>query len=506
MRRKLLLLFLPILLLCFLSSCQEYKYRIGVSQCGKDDWHAKMVGDLMREANSHPEVEVLFRVADHETQEQLADLEDLYRQNIDLLIVSPNHADELEPIISKFYDRGTPVIVVDRTLHGNKYTASVSSDNQDIGKRLGTYIASKLGGHGRILEITGTATTSTSQERHRGLAAELAKFPDIQIVVSEPARWSKERARHLTDSLLRAYPDIDLIAAHNDLMAEGAYEACQELHRDSMPIIGVDCLPNQGLNDILNGRLSATCANPSGAVEAFDVALNILEGKPYEKKTVLSTLLVDEHNAPLVLMHSQMLQEYDKKIEDINGELGFYWRRARLQHMLLVACALILSLIVAMILIITRSRHIQERLRIKNLLLKLYHIETVTKEKDSEESNEPAELNLPDAEFNTVDTTFVTRLQDYIMANMSNPDLNVNDLCNEMNMSRVQLYRKCKTQTNFSPVEFVRIIRLKHANDLLQNTHHSISEIAYEVGFSSPSYFAKCYRDQYGISPTESKK
>ena len=135
--------------------------------------------------------------------------------------------------------------------------------------------------------------------------------------------------------------------------------------------------------------------------------------------------------------------------------------------------------------------------RIRNLLLSRRHIDT---------GQENTQEQMKQAEFSSVDTIFVTRLQDFIIANMANSDLSINDLCGEMHMSRVQLYRKCKSLTDVSPVELVRNLRLQKAKHLLESSQLSVSEIAYEVGFSSPSYFAKCYRDQYGVSPTGSKK
>ena len=75
-----------------------------------------------------------------------------------------------------------------------------------------------------------------------------------------------------------------------------------------------------------------------------------------------------------------------------------------------------------------------------------------------------------------------------------------------MGLSRVQFYRKLKSLTNYSPAELLRILRLKRADTLLRTTEHSISEILYSVGFSSPSYFTKCYREYFGEVPTEVQK
>lgn len=491
-----LILLLPLLFL--LTSCEEKTYRIAVSQCGIDAWHMQMTTDLEREANSHPEVSLIVRLADEGTSEQISHLEELLSQNIDLLIVSPNDGVAMVPIIEKFYDRGIPVVLVDRKVNSNKFTASISSDNLDIGERIATYITSRLGGHGRIFEIQGNMMATTAQDRHRGLLNGLRNFPDIQLVGVGSGKWTISGAKSAADSLLRLYPDVDLIFAHSDVMAEGVYQACKEMGIDPIPpIVGVDGLPGpgQGIDNIMNGHLTATCINISGGHEAFAVALDILQDHPFSRYTVLSPVFVDEHNVSAINMQRRILNIYNKRIEEMNGELGSYWRRTKLMKALLLACFLIIALIISLAIFIFRSNKIRERLLLKNLLLNLNQIE-----KTPEEPEQKLDI---ESESSPVDAEFVTRLNDYIKTNIANPDLNINDLCMHMSMSRVQLYRKCKLNTNFSPAEFVRIIRLKQGKHLLETTQQSVSEIAYEVGFSSPSYFAKCYRDQYGISPTE---
>ena len=86
---------------------------------------------------------------------------------------------------------------------------------------------------------------------------------------------------------------------------------------------------------------------------------------------------------------------------------------------------------------------------------------------------------------------------------MGDSELNVEDLGKEMGLSRVQLYRKIKSLTNYAPNELLRMARLKKAASLLASSDMTIAEVGYEVGFTSPSYFAKCYKEQFGESPTE---
>ena len=110
------------------------------------------------------------------------------------------------------------------------------------------------------------------------------------------------------------------------------------------------------------------------------------------------------------------------------------------------------------------------------------------------------------AEENIQDDTFILRLRDVIQKNLFNSDFSVERIGEEIGMSRVQLYRKTKAMTGVSPVELLRRSRVEKGRCLLEKTDKTISEIAYEVGFSAPSYFTKCFKDEYGVSPAEIRK
>jgi AraC-like DNA-binding protein len=102
-----------------------------------------------------------------------------------------------------------------------------------------------------------------------------------------------------------------------------------------------------------------------------------------------------------------------------------------------------------------------------------------------------------------IDKTFITKFRKLIEEKLIDSDLNVDEIGKNLGLSRVQLYRKIKSLTNFAPNELVRIIRLKAAEQLLIHSEKSISEIAYDTGFSSPSYFTKCFKEYFSESPTE---
>jgi CheY-like chemotaxis protein/AraC-like DNA-binding protein len=98
---------------------------------------------------------------------------------------------------------------------------------------------------------------------------------------------------------------------------------------------------------------------------------------------------------------------------------------------------------------------------------------------------------------------FIDHFKAHVEKNITNPELNVDDIAKSLGLSRVQLYRKLRSLTDYTPNELIRIIRLKHAIRLLSTRSKSIAEVAYESGFSSPSYFTKCFKEQYNVNPTD---
>lgn len=106
---------------------------------------------------------------------------------------------------------------------------------------------------------------------------------------------------------------------------------------------------------------------------------------------------------------------------------------------------------------------------------------------------------------NNTSNSFLSEAKSIVLENISNEQFGVSELADLLNMSRSSLLRKIKKQTNLSASQFIREIRLQKAAELLINTELTASEIAFEVGFSNPSYFTKCYREYYGYPPGETK-
>jgi transcriptional regulator GlxA family with amidase domain len=116
---------------------------------------------------------------------------------------------------------------------------------------------------------------------------------------------------------------------------------------------------------------------------------------------------------------------------------------------------------------------------------------------------QPKTDSKPTPKPSNIDNEFYARFLEIVNKEMANSDISVEEIGARLGLSRVQFYRKIKALTNYSPNELLRNIRLKAAYKLLTSTESTIAEVAYQVGFASPSYFSKCFKDFYGELPAD---
>uniref|UniRef100_UPI0026E9692B substrate-binding domain-containing protein n=1 Tax=uncultured Duncaniella sp. TaxID=2768039 RepID=UPI0026E9692B len=270
-----------------LSGCEESKvYKIGVSQCSQDDWRAKMNDEINREIMFHEDAAVEIRSADDNNAKQIEDIRYFVKNKFDIIIVSPNEAAALTPVIKEVYESGIPVVIFDRNINGDSYTARIGVDDEALGKSAAHYALHLLGSGARAIEIYGLRGSTPAEGRHNGFVREFTGNGG-QLVASVPGNWNKEDAMPMVDSLLRKHQDIDLIFAHNDRMAIGASEVASRLGRDNIKIIGIDAAPNIGIQAVADSIIDATFLYPTEGHRLIRTALSILKGEPYQKETIL---------------------------------------------------------------------------------------------------------------------------------------------------------------------------------------------------------------------------
>jgi ribose transport system substrate-binding protein len=283
------------------------KYLIGMSQANKGEpWRQAMNDQIAAAAKAHPEFEVVFADAAQNNAKQVADVENFIQQGIDLLIISPNEAAPLTDVVAKAYDKGIPVIMLDRKVNGDKFTMWIGADNKLIGKKAGEFAAKWCKEKGfspcNVLEIRGLEGATPAKERGDGFREGSASNPDVKIIASQNADWLREKAIPVSQSMFAANPEFNVVYAHNDPMAEAAIISAANAKidlKDKM-VIGIDALPTPdgGIRSVMEGRISETFVYPTGGAEAIDWAANILEaGAKPEKTIILGTTEINKDNA-----------------------------------------------------------------------------------------------------------------------------------------------------------------------------------------------------------------
>jgi ribose transport system substrate-binding protein len=282
------------------SSAAQKRFRIGMSQCNLGEpWRVQMNADVERAAKQHPNLELVFKDAQNDSLTQRAQVEELVAQRIDLLIISPKEAAPLTKPVAEVHARGIPVIVLDRAVEGDRYTTFIGADNRRIGREAGKWAAQALAGKGNIVELKGLMTSTPGQDRHQGFreGLALAEHPGLKVVFEADMQWLEPNARKEMESALARHPSIQLVYAHNDPGAHGAWLAAKAAGREKdLKFIGIDALPHEGVRYVKEGILDATFAYPTGGAEAVELAVKLLAGQPAPKRITLGTRLFTKAN------------------------------------------------------------------------------------------------------------------------------------------------------------------------------------------------------------------
>lgn len=313
--------------ICLLCGCHEKKtFRIGVSQCSSDDWRNKCNDEIKREIMFHPEASVEIRSADDSNEKQANDIRYFVKNHFDIIICSPNEADAMTPIVKEAYESGVRIIIFDRNIHGDSYTAYVGVDNYGIGESAAHYARHLIGDGGKVIEIYGRSGSTPAIERHNGFMKE-AKRCGLQPIASGYGNWNYDDASAVCDSLFLIYKDVDLVYAHNDRMAIAASDAARR-HGLKVKIIGIDAAPEIGMRAVADSVIDATFLYPTEGYRLVRTALAILKNEPYERWSVLpKSSVVDSSNADILLLQNETLKEETNKIKALKRQVDEYWNQ-----------------------------------------------------------------------------------------------------------------------------------------------------------------------------------
>ena len=341
-----LVFFSFILLAC---SGGKKTYIIGVSQCSDDIWREKLNGELRDATYLHDNVQLRVVSADDNDKQQIGQINVFTDDEVDLLIVSPNQVNTVTSAVNRAYGRGIPVILFDRKTGSDKYTAFIGADNEKIGHTIGEYIATRLRGKGTVVEIQGLEGSSPAIERHKGFVEAVKKYPDIRLAAVEEGTWLQQSGAEALDKILARGIVPDYVFAQNDRMALGAWQAAKHRGLEKrIRFVGIDALPGKdgGIRLVRDGVLDASYIYPTRGDIVMQLALDILEGRPYGRDNYMKAALVTKDNAETMLMQAEEMGHISSQLEKLHGRVDFFFTQYSHQKVYFILCVIILVLVI----------------------------------------------------------------------------------------------------------------------------------------------------------------
>ena len=276
-------------------------------------------------ASEYPGLTLQIKDAGEDNDTQIKQIREFIKQRVDLVIISANESEPVTTAAVEAFRAGIPTIIIDRKIYSEEYTTFIGADNYEIGRAAGLFINSLLKKEKTtIVEVWGREGSSSARDRHNGFSDALIHNDNV-ILKTVYGRWhSKETKENI--AALGLFDDIDIVYAHNDVMALAAREAIMEIDPlavKRIKFIGIDALPGKGkgIEAVSNGYLTASFVYPTGGTTAIKVAWQILNGQPVSKQYALTSALIDKENAGTLYLQTEQLADYQEQIEKQRNNL-----------------------------------------------------------------------------------------------------------------------------------------------------------------------------------------
>ena len=232
------------------------------------------------------QIEVTYVESEGDISKQIANLEDLIAQEVDVIITTPNDTTALNATLQEAMDEGIKVILLAAGIDGDCYDNLVTVDEVEFGRVGAQWIVDQLGGKGKVIGLTGISGLSTRELRYQGAKSVFDANPEIEVLAVEDANWDYATGKTVTSNLLAAYPEIDAVWSQGGAMTLGAIEAFQAANRALVPMSGED---NNGLMKVWynNGSEGIGCAKPTWLARvAIENAIKLMNGEEVPKDEI----------------------------------------------------------------------------------------------------------------------------------------------------------------------------------------------------------------------------
>lgn len=261
-----------------------------------NDFRKAQVNEVKEAAAAHPELRFIASNAKRKTSLLIYQIDQFIKQKVDLIIVGTNDAKAVVPVVTKAYQSGIPVIVLDRGIESLNYTSFINSDNVKIGQLGAEYIAKKLNYQGQVLLMEGIQTADVTHLRSRGFLQEMAKHPKIKVI-KRTGNYLRRDAIIEMEKLLKEGIHVDAVFSESDSMLSGVRSALRRFNRDPAELITVGCdYTSEAQAAIRKGTQTASVLFPLGGEKSVEFAVKILKGEAVPKHYFIPVKIVDKTN------------------------------------------------------------------------------------------------------------------------------------------------------------------------------------------------------------------
>lgn len=282
----------------------DKKKIVGFSQMENDGPWRIAETKSMREEAAKRGYELIITDAQKQTSKQISDVEDLVARGVSAIFLAPREFEGLAPALAAAKEAKIPVFLIDREAAGKvgeDYVTFIGSNFVQQGERVGEWLAKNTNGKAGIIELQGTAGASVAIDRAQGFRNAIGKFPDMKILASQPANFSRAEGQKVMENLIQAHgKNITAVYTHNDEMALGAIQALKAANMNpgkDVKVVSVDG-QKSALEAIMAGDLNITVeSNPRFGPIAFDTYEKFLRRDQLQPEIILEDKFYDSSNA-----------------------------------------------------------------------------------------------------------------------------------------------------------------------------------------------------------------
>jgi simple sugar transport system substrate-binding protein len=286
----------------------DKKLKIGFAQTGAESaWRTANSESMKSEAEKRG-IDLKFSDGQGKQENQIRAIRSFVTQHVDAIVLAPLVETGWDPVLREAKRAGIPVIITDRTIQTadeSLYACFIGSDFNAEGRMAADWLAKKVNGKGRIVELQGTPGSAPANDRRKSFTDAIAKYPDLKIIDSQSGDFRRTGGKEVMEAFIKKHgKDIDILYAHNDDMALGAVQAIEEAGLKpgkEIVIVSIDAV-REGVQAVVDGKINCTVeCNPLFGPKVYDTVTRVLAGEKVERKSFNKDELFDSTNAAAVI-------------------------------------------------------------------------------------------------------------------------------------------------------------------------------------------------------------